>query len=165
MRPYDITLQTKDSATVLNAILAPRKDENGKLVGKAWRRFRGKPFADTFRTDVNGATDPSKELFFYQTDWSKGALEGEYKQGSMRYRQGSFDTRYGDLQRGIGKNLGTLRGNTRSVIGVALANPGFEATGSTDWVDLTGGTLTLAQTANPRTTMAGSQHMRIVASA
>lgn len=162
-RPYDITLQTKDSATVLNANLAPRTNDRGEVVGRMWRRFRGKPFADVFRTDTNGATDPSKELFFYQTDWREGALEGEYEPGSKRYRRGSFDARYGDLMRGIGKNLGTSRGNTRSVIGVALANPGFEATGPTDWTDLTGGTLTLDATANPRTTMAGSQHMRIVA--
>ena len=107
-RPYDITLQTKDGATVLNAMLAPAVDADGRPAGKSWRRFRGKPFADAFRTDVNGATDPTKELFFYQTDWSEGALEGEYKQGSKRYRRGSFDTRYGDLMRGIGKNLGSM---------------------------------------------------------
>lgn len=160
----DFTLQTKDGATVLNAILASRFDPaTGQPSGKAWRRFRGKPFADAFRTDQNGATDPTKELFFYQTDWSEGALIGTYTPGSKGYRTGSFMPAGGKLVRGLGKNLGSDRGNNRSVIGVALANPGFEATGATDWVDLTGGTLTLAATANPRTTMAGSQHMRIVA--
>lgn len=159
----DITLQTKDGATVLNAILASRFDPaTGQPSGKAWRRFRDKPFVDAFRTDQNGATDPTKELFFYQTDWSEGALIGTYTPGSKGYRTGSFMPAGGKLVRGLGKNIGSDRGNKRSVIGVALANPGFEATGATDWVDV-GGTLTLDATDNPRTTMAGSQHMRIVA--
>ena len=167
LRPYDITLQTKDGATVLEGILAPKEDRFGEVIGKQWRKLRGKPFADAFRTGNNGGTDPAKELFFYQTDWSEGALVADYTPGSKTYRRGTFHSAYGDLMRGIGKNIGAKRGNLRGVIGVALANPGFESTITSDASDWTaigsGGSVDLDNTTDPRTALAGSQHLRITA--
>ena len=167
LRPYDITLQTKDGATVLEGILAPKEDRFGEVIGKQWRKLRGKPFADAFRTGNNGGTDPTKELFFYQTDWSEGALVADYTPGSKTYRRGTFHSAYGDLMRGIGKNIGAKRGNLRGVIGVALANPGFESTITSDASDWTaigsGGTVDIDNTTDPRTTLGGSQHLRITA--
>mgnify|MGYP003627841540 CR=1 FL=1 len=167
LRPYDITLQTKDGATVLEGILAPKEDRFGEVIGKQWRKLRGKPFADAFRTGNNGGTDPAKELFFYQTDWSEGALVADYIPGSKTYRRGTFHSAYGDLMRGIGKNIGAKRGNLRGVIGVALANPGFESTitsNASDWTAIgSGGAVDLDNTTDPRTTLAGSQHLRITA--
>jgi len=167
LRTYDITLQTKDGATVLDAMLAPKLDRFGDEIGKSWRKLRGKPFADAFRTGTNGGTDPTKELFFYQTDWSEGSLVAEYQPESKTYRRGTFHSAYGDLMRGIGKNIGAKRGNDRGVIGVALANPGFESTITTDasdWTDIGGGgTIDLDNTTDPRTTLGGSQHLRITA--
>ena len=113
LRNFDITLQTKDGATILEAMLAPKLDFDGNIVGKEWRRVRGKPFSDAFRTGNNGGTDPTKELFFHQTDWSEGGLVANYEPGSKTYRTGTFHTGYGDLMRGIGKNIGSNRGNLR----------------------------------------------------
>ena len=167
LRPYDITLQTKDGATVLEGILAPKEDRFGEVIGKQWRKLRGKPFADAFRTGNNGGTDPAKELFFYQTDWSEGALVADYTPGSKTYRRGTFHSAYGDLMRGIGKNIGAKRGNLRGVIGVALANPGFESTITSDASDWTaigsGGAVDIDNTTDPRTALGGSQHLRITA--
>lgn len=167
LRPFDITLATKDGATTLEAQLATKTDNFGTPIGKAWRKVRGKPFADAFRTGTNGGTDPEKELFFHQTDWSGGALHPDYIAGEPVYRRGTFHSAYGDLMRGIGKNIGNQRGNLRGVIGVALANPGFESTitsDASDWTDIGGGgTVDLDNTNDPRTTLGGSQHLRITA--
>ena len=168
---YDFILTDVESATpgTFLGLMIAKDPETKKKFPVVERRIP--PFGQRVSQGQFGIgdRDPLTHLVWAQDDWSDGALIASTNRSNRGYKYGSMDARFPSvIGQGIARNYGSSRGNQDAPIGLLLIDPHFEAPAAkTGWTNDAGGngTLTFADTTDPRTAILGNKALKAVITA